>query len=320
VNRAFERLSNRSVDEILGQNLFDMLAAENEPLRIASMREALARDDIWSEELVGRRAGGSQYNVQFTIAPVHDRQGVTIGYVGSQSDITRQKELDRMKDVFISDVSHELRTPITSIGLYVELLKSAPVERQKRYLEVVKDQSDVLTKLVEDILDLSRLTATKTRPLAFSGVDLNHLVEQAVIAHMAMAEASGLKLVYELAPNLPLMKAEENQMGRMITNLISNSIRYTVAGEVRVKTVQDHNKIGLIVQDTGVGIEPQDIPHLFERFFRGRNVRQSHIHGTGLGLSIVKEIVDFHGGEIEIQSEVGKGTEFQVWLPETWDS
>jgi signal transduction histidine kinase len=105
----------------------------------------------------------------------------------------------------------------------------------------------------------------------------------------------------------------------MITNLVSNAIRYTIAGEVRVKTVQDHNKVGLIVQDTGVGIEPEDIPHLFERFFRGQNVRQSHIHGTGLGLSIVKEIVDFHGGEIEIQSQVGKGTKFQVWLPEIWD-
>lgn len=320
VNRAFERLSGLSAEQVKGQNLFEILAEENESSKIAVMRETLARDEIWSGELVGRRVDGSQYNVQFTIAPVHGRQGETIGYVGSQSDITRQKELDRMKDTFISDVSHELRTPITSISLYLELLKSAPLERQKRYLDVVKDQSDVLTKLVEDILDLSRLTASKTRPLTFSDVDLNSLVEQVVTAHMAMAESAGLELIFELDPGLPLLRAEQNQIARLITNLLTNAIRYTPEGEVRVKTVYNHDKIGLIVQDTGIGIEAEDIPHLFERFFRGRNVRQSDIHGTGLGLSIVKEIVDFHGGEIEIESQIGKGTTFKVWLPNSWDA
>ena len=101
---------------------------------------------------------------------------------------------------------------------------------------------------------------------------------------------------------------------------MTNAIRYTQAGEVCLKTSRGENKVCLTIQDTGIGIEPGDLSHLFERFYRGQNVRQSGIHGTGLGLAIVKEIVDFHRGEINVQSEPGKGSTFQVWLPETFDA
>jgi PAS domain S-box-containing protein len=318
VNRAFERLSGYPAREIAGVNLFQTLAAENESTRVTAMRAALSCDEIWGDELIGNRKDGSQYNVRFTIAPVHNRQGRTVGYVGCQTDITRLKELDRMKDIFISDVSHELRTPITNIGLYTELLKSAPPEKQERFLDVVKDQSKLLTRLVEDILDLSRLTATKSRPVEFAEVDLNLLVDQVVTAQKLLADVSGLSLVFEPDPDLPHIRADQNQITRLINNLVTNAIHYTPAGEVLVKTSKDEKKVCLTIQDTGIGIEPGDLPHLFERFYRGQNVRQSAIHGTGLGLAIVKEIVDFHAGEIHVQSEPGKGSTFRVWLPETF--
>jgi signal transduction histidine kinase len=280
------------------------------------MRESLSSDEIWGDEFIGNRKDGSHYNIRFTIAPVHNPQGATVGYVGCQTDITRLKELDRLKDIFISDVSHELRTPITTIGLFTELLKSAPSEHQQRYLEVIREQSELLTKLVEDILDLSRLTASKSRPVELADVDLNLLVDQVVSAQKLIADAAGLSLVFEPDLELPRIQAEQNQIARLINNLITNAIHYTQSGEVRVKTTKRDMKVGLSVQDTGIGIETGDLPHLFERFYRGQNVRQSGIHGTGLGLAIVKEIVDFHGGEIEVQSESGKGSKFQVWLPE----
>jgi two-component system NtrC family sensor kinase len=316
VNRAFERLSGYSGEEITGVNLFQTLAAENESTRITAMRESLTSDEIWGDEFIGNRKDGSHYNIRFTIAPVHNPQGATVGYVGCQTDITRLKELDRLKDIFISDVSHELRTPITTIGLFTELLKSAPSEHQQRYLEVIREQSELLTKLVEDILDLSRLTASKSRSVELADVDLNLLVDQVVSAQKLIADAAGLSLVFEPDLELPRIQAEQNQIARLINNLITNAIHYTQSGEVRVKTTKREMKVGLSVQDTGIGIEPGDMPHLFERFYRGQNVRQSGIHGTGLGLAIVKEIVDFHGGEIEVQSESGKGSKFQVWLPE----
>ena len=317
VNLAFEKLSGFPLQDICGANLFQMLAAENESTRIAAMRAALSCDQTWGDEFIGNRKDGSQYNIRFTIAPVHNRQGKTVGYVGCQTDITRLKELDRMKDIFISNVSHELRTPITNIDLYTELLKSAPPEKQPRYLEVVKDQSELLTRLVEDILDLSRLTTTKPRQVEFVEVDLNLLVDQVVTTQKLLADASGLSLIFDPDPDLPHIQAEQIQIARLINNLVTNAIHYTKAGEVRVKTSRGEKNVCLTIQDTGIGIEPGDLPHLFERFYRGQNVRLSGIHGTGLGLAIVKEIVDFHAGEIHVQSEPGKGSTFQVWLPET---
>jgi len=315
VNQAFERLSGFSFEEICGNDLFQLIASENGTARVTSMRDALNNGDIWSDELGGRRKDGGPYNIQFTIAPIHDHQGQVIGYVGSQTDITRQKELERMKDAFISDVSHELRTPITNISLYLELLKSAPEGRHDRFLNVVKEQSELLTKLVEDILDLSRLTASKSRPVAFTNADLNQLTEQVLTAYLPLAEASGVKLTFVPDPTLPNLNLEQNQIARMITNLVANAIRYSPSGEVQVITSCHNGGVCMLVQDTGIGIDPQEIPHLFDRFFRGKNVRQSEMHGTGLGLAIVKEIVDFHGGNIQVWSEVMKGSVFQVWLP-----
>ncbi len=318
VNQAFERLSGYPAQEIRGMNLFRTLAAENEPTRVTAMREALSLNEIWGDELIGNRKDGSHYNVRFTIAPVHNPQGKPVGYVGCQTDITRLKELDRLKDIFISDVSHELRTPITTIGLFTDLLKSAPPEHQQHYIEVVKEQSELLTKLVEDILDLSRLTALKSRPVECTEVDLNLLADQVVTAQKLVAESAGLSLIFEPDLDIPHIQAEQNQIARLINNLVTNAIHYTRTGEVRVKTSWSDKKVCLTIQDTGIGIEPGDLPHLFERFYRGQNVRQSGMHGTGLGLAIVKEIVDFHGGEIHVQSEPGKGSTFQVYLPETF--
>jgi two-component system NtrC family sensor kinase len=315
VNSAFERLSGYTVEEITGSNLFDLFIDENNVLQNSPMSNPLARGQVWSGELVGNRKNSSRYDVKLNIAPVGDRQGQTVSYVCSLSDITRQKELDRMKDMLIYDVSHELRTPITSIRLYSELLRSVPPERQDRFLSVIMEQSSLLTRLVEDILDLSRLTVSKTRKVTFEDANLNVLVEQAYMAHLPVAEDAGIKLIFEPDPDLPLIRAEQSQISRMVTNLVSNAIRYTSQGQVLLQTFRQDNKVCLVVQDSGVGIEPQDLPHVFERFYRGRNVRQSGIPGTGLGLAIVKEIASLHDGTIEIESVLGKGTTFRVWLP-----
>jgi len=128
-----------------------------------------------------------------------------------------------MKDMLIYDVSHELRTPITSIRLYSELLKSAPPERQDRFLSVIMEQSALLTKLVEDILDLSRLTVSKTRKVAFEDTNLNVLVDQSFMAHIPVAEDAGIRLIFEPDPALPLIRAEQSQIARMVTNLVSNA-------------------------------------------------------------------------------------------------
>ena len=315
VNPAFEDQSGYQAEELLNLNLFSSLAEHNNSEVLEDMQRSLLSGKVWRGEFSNRRKDGNLYDVQITIAPVQDQTGRIMNYVGSLRDITVQKELDRMKDIFVSDVSHELRTPTTNISLYLELMEYAPQVKREEYLNVLKEQAYQLRKLVEDILDLSRLTMGKYRKIEFSAVDLNLIVSQVVMAHRPLAEASGLILDFEACKELPSVRGEENQLARLITNLVSNSLRYTLDGAVHVRTSFNDHQVCLWVEDTGMGIDPEDLPHLFERFYRGRRVRQTRIHGTGLGLAIVKEIIDLHEGQIYIQSKIDEGSTFCVKLP-----
>ena len=286
---------------------------ENNPALLAEILATLKKGNLWSGELNSQRKSGEQYDVRLTIAPVHDQLGRIISYVGSQFDITHEKELERMKDTFVADVSHELRTPTTNIRLYLELLDNATTEKQKQYIAVVQDQSRQLVKLVEDILDLSRLT--RVRKSKYSDLQLNMIAAQVIESHLPLANASGIQLRFEPDPELPELIGSHEQVVRMLTNLVSNAIRYTRQGEVLVTTFQTDHQIGVQVSDTGIGIKEEDLPHIFERFYRGDNVRQSITPGTGLGLAIAKEIIDLHHGTIEVSSELGRGSTFKVWFP-----
>jgi len=315
VNEAFERQSGYSESDIIDRNHLQLLEEYNDPVLITQMQSTLAKGEIWSGELVHKRKNDDSYDIQLTIAPVRDLNAQVVGYVGSQRDITRQKELDRLKDMFVSNVSHELRTPTTNIRLYLELLEDATPEKTPKYMSVIKEQSQLLTKLVEDILDLSRLAMAKARKIELEKMDLNLLAEQVVTAHLPLADATGLDLIFEPYPDLPTIQGDQNQMSQVITNLVSNAVRYTQKGNVRVRTYESDSRVCLAVHDTGIGIESEDLPHIFERFYRGQGVRQSKIHGTGLGLAIVKEIVELHDGSIEVNSEFGKGSTFVIMFP-----
>lgn len=229
----------------------------------------------------------------------------------------RLQELDRLKSKFVSDVSHELRTPVTNLKLYLDLLGRGRPDRQSHYMEVLHQQSARLSELIEDILNLSRLEMGGEK-LKLLPVDLNKIVEQIVAAHLPRIESVNLDMRYELEPDLPLVQGERNQLAQVVTNLLSNAIRYTPQGWVKVKTTWDKEKnmVSLLVADTGIGIHPDEYDYLFDRFYRGQYTGQSNIPGTGLGLAIVKEIVDLHGGLIGVQSQLGQGSRFEVWLPQ----
>ena len=226
------------------------------------------------------------------------------------------KELDRLKSKFVTDVSHELRTPAANIKLYLHLLQRGKPEKRSHYLAITNDQVNRLTSLIEDILDLSRLDMAEIK-VEFAAVDLNAVVEQVVAAHRPRAEAASLELTFEPKVALPPVLGEHNQLSRVVANLVGNAVNYTPAGQVRVSTHLDkeRQRACLEVQDTGRGIEEEDLAHIFERFYRGREVGSSAIPGTGLGLAVVKEIVELHGGTIKVESQVGQGSTFTVWLP-----
>jgi PAS domain S-box-containing protein len=228
----------------------------------------------------------------------------------------RLTELDELKSKFVSDVSHELRTPLTNLSLYLYLLERAKPEKRDQYLSTLKEQTVRLSQLIENILDLSRLDSDKYEP-EFGPLALNEIVEQVVEVHQPRAQSADLELTFEPGIQLPLVRGDTGQLVRVVTNLIANAINYTPTGYVRLRTYFDRTRqqVCLSVEDSGIGITPEDLPHLFGRFYRGRHASQSDIPGTGLGLAIVKEIVDQHGGSIEVRSSVGKGSAFVVWLP-----
>lgn len=228
----------------------------------------------------------------------------------------RLTELDQLKSQLISNVSHELRTPITTLELYLDLLKHGNAEKRDHYLKIIEAQSHRLKYLVEDILDLSRLEAGQGK-FQFGPVQLNDVVAQIMTMQQARAEAKGLALRFVPDERLPAIEGIRSQLVQVVTNLIINSINYTQLGHIQVivRLDGDDGRINLSVSDTGSGIHPEDIPHIFDRFYRGRENKQGHIPGTGLGLAIVKEIVGIHSGEILVDSEVGRGTTVQILLP-----
>ncbi|MEP6984640.1 MAG: PAS domain S-box protein, partial [Chloroflexota bacterium] len=227
----------------------------------------------------------------------------------------RLTELDRLKTKFIADVTHELRTPLTVLATRVYLLQHSPPEKHPAYLMALKEQLERLANFVNATLDLSRLELGHDR-IAFGQVDLNNVVQQVVMALEPRAEIAGLQITFQAAPT-PEVRGEFNQLAQVVTNLVANAINYTSNGSIIVRTSFDETQkqVCLEVTDTGMGISEGDIPHLFTRFYRGERAGQTNIPGTGLGLSIVKEIVDLHEGSIVVQSQVGRGTTFKIYLP-----
>jgi PAS domain S-box-containing protein len=228
--------------------------------------------------------------------------------------------LTLIKDEFVSNVSHELRTPITNIKLHLHLLTARPGKRDK-YMATLERETLRLENLVENLLYVSRLDQNRI-DFTLIRLDLNKLIETYIADRTPVARDRGLTLTLEAARKLPPIQADPGQLGQVISVLLTNAINYTPeGGRVTVSThghrFEEEQWAGFSVSDTGPGIPSEEQERLFERFFRGQAGRKSGTPGTGLGLAIAREIVERHGGRIEVASagEDGNGTMFTVWLP-----
>ncbi len=234
-------------------------------------------------------------------------------------DVTHLRTLDRMKSQFVSTVSHELRTPITTIKLYVALLRRCAPDKRDEYLDALSREADHQARLLEDILQLLRIDAGRM-DLRLEPTPLNPLIDGAVGSYRLLAEENGLLLQRHLADPSPLVYVDAERTTWVLRNLLGNAIRYTQQGG-RVEIVTRREELAgrswatVTVSDTGIGISEDELPHIFERFYRGERPRQMQMPGTGLGLAIVKEIVELHGGRVTVTSRVDEGATFIVWLP-----
>jgi signal transduction histidine kinase len=228
----------------------------------------------------------------------------------------RLREVDRMKDEFVSLVSHELRTPLTSIRGYVELLtdEGALTADQQRFLNVVDRNSQRLLALVGDLLFLAQIDAGEFT-LECEEVDLAKIVHESVEACRPLAESRDVELAEQIGSVLPLM-GDRARLAQVLDNLVSNALKFTPSGgRVRVALKAAGDRALLEVADTGVGIAAPEQPRLFERFFRSSAAKENAIPGTGLGLTITKAIVERHGGTIALDSAENEGTTVSVELP-----
>lgn len=255
--------------------------------------------------------------IELTFAPIQERDHL-IGTVINLRDVTKQAEIDRMKSELISIVSHELRSPLANVTGYLDLLLSDPAfsvsEEQHSFVEVAHRNAVKLSRLVDDMLDLSRLDAGKVE-MNMGDVDMDYLINFAHFSFRQEAESKQIKLTKNVTGN-PHVLGDVDRLQQVLNNLISNAIKYTPAGgQVSIDCHSDGEQVTLAIRDTGFGISPEDQRKLFQRFFRVRNKNTRKITGTGLGLSIAKSVVDAHGGRLEVVSEEGVGSTFTVQLP-----
>ncbi len=344
VSPVVEKQSGWRPVELLGRSLQELAYAEDAPLvneSLARLSQGLpasidlriqdkARQIRWVRVTGRPIMEGSQFTgLRGVMTDVTERKRADLALVALNAELegrvaertreladaySRLQELDRLKTKFVTDVSHELRTPVTNLGLYLSLLERGKSEKQAEYLSVLREQVDRLGRLIEDILGWSRLAQEK-EDFSPEPVDLNALIRPVVDAQQAGSARQGLKVIAQLQGESCMAMGDRIQLAQVITHLLANALSYTVEGTVSISTSLTEDRACLEVSDTGLGIGPDDLPHIFDRFYRGSQSSQLNVPGSGLGLSIVREIVEAHAGTVSVESTPGEGTTFRVLLP-----
>jgi two-component system phosphate regulon sensor histidine kinase PhoR len=317
--------SNRHV--ILANETFRKLfglpeISEGTPL-LDVVRDATL-DGVIADAFRGRGAVRSELAVDGSQIELHavatrNDAGEITGALVLFHDITELKKMDQVRRDFVANVSHELRTPLSILRGYIETLLDNPKtsrEELSRILTVMERHSKRLDLLVEDLLTLAQLESGNPN-LQLGNVDLSRFFEEVVRDWEKKLASKRLGMIVDLPPGLPTLRADRARLQEALYNLLDNAVKYSREhGEIRLMTRQRDNEIVLSVSDNGIGISKEDLPRIFERFYRADKARSPEsIRGTGLGLAIVKHIAQLHGGHVEAESEVEKGTTIRVVLP-----
>jgi two-component system, OmpR family, phosphate regulon sensor histidine kinase PhoR len=252
-------------------------------------------------------------------APIQGPEGQMVGTVTVFHDITQLKELDEMKSTFVQLVSHELRSPLASIkqqqAVICDGLAGPLTDKQRELLERAQGKIQGLMELINDLLDVAKIESghglQQQAPL-----QLDKVLLEMVHFMRTRAENQGIVLELDIPQPLPLIQADARSMEEVFNNLISNAINYSPdGGRVTVTAISHGDYLEVRVSDTGVGIAPEEVPKIFDKFYRSKHPKTRQVIGTGLGLAIVKGVVEAHRGSVRIESELGVGTTFRVLLP-----
>ncbi|MBU5265601.1 two-component system histidine kinase PnpS [Virgibacillus proomii] len=312
-NRKFLTMFDQTPNEVQGHLYYDVLYNEviHETVQLTFLYERNIKEEFTHYK------GLDKYYIEIVGAPIFDDRNLLKGAVLVLYDITELKKLELMRKDFVANVSHELKTPITSIKGFAETLLDDPMkdlEKNKEFLEIIYKESHRLQLLIEDLLILSRLEKENLQ-LVLTTFSVNEIVQEVMPIIEQRVQNKQLTFNKQIETDLQLT-ADKEKVKQIIINLIDNAVNYTPEnGRIYLKINEVNDYVYIKVEDTGIGIEKDAIPRIFERFYRVDKARSRNTGGTGLGLAIVKHIVEVHDGEINIESEVNKGTAITVYLP-----
>jgi PAS domain S-box-containing protein len=316
VNRQFEETFHVTRESVAGRTDYHLFPKERaDAYRAFDERVIAAGIPQEAEEEVPHDDGVHTY-ISLK-APLCDQEGRPQAVCGISTDITERKQMDRMKDEFISTAAHELRTPLTTVMGYVELLLTheqafAPEER-KEFLELVYSSSGVLERLINDLLDLSTVQAGRLITLKKSRVDLAALASRAVTAWQGLTDRH--QFSFEFAETQVHLCLDAGKIGQVLENLLSNAVKFShTGGRIGVIGRRCDGEFEVTVEDEGIGMRPEQVARIFDKFYRA-DATNTAIGGLGLGMSIVRNIVEAHGGRIWVESEPGRGTRVHFTLP-----
>lgn len=283
---------------------------------VQAIKETLNFNVAVSREIVLLQQQDIYFNLQ--ISPVLNEKKL-MGAVAVFHDITELKKLLRMRSEFVANVSHELKTPLTSIKGYVETLNEHggldDTATTQKFLNIIHKQTLRLESLVKDLLTISAIES-KEVAMDFQMCDFSILMQNVMHVIKASLEKSNHKIILNLPKDLPKVFVDRNRMEQVFINLVDNAIKFTATGKnIEVNAEVQGIYIKIDVKDAGMGIPPEHLPRLFERFYRVDKSRSMELGGTGLGLAIVKHIVMAHQGRIDVKSKLGEGSTFTVFLP-----
>jgi PAS domain S-box-containing protein/diguanylate cyclase (GGDEF)-like protein len=310
-----------SKTEMTTQNIKDLLTCEADETW-EKIIESVERRSHWQGAMSAIRGAAGTMPVHVSISRYADSVDDTANMICFLRDISKEKEIDRMKSEFISIVSHELRTPLTSIKNAVSIILGGTAgeitKNQERFLSMVNRNIDRLAGIINDLLDLSKLEAGKVE-MRFQEVDLNELLDMVIPSLIPKAENKSITITKGIPVDLPKVYGDIDRIEQIFINLINNSIKFTPEGghvHVSAKNHElDGDFIEVCVEDTGIGIPVEELDMVFDKFYQISGSLTRKIGGTGLGLPIVKELVEGHKGSIRVESEVGKGSGFVFTLP-----
>jgi PAS domain S-box-containing protein len=319
VNPAWERLDGRAAALVLGEQMEDWPPQADDPVTTRAIREAVEAGNGWQGELSYVLPNKRHLDVAMTISPAYDAEYRLTGFVVVQRDVAARRAMDTLKTRFLSDASVEMRTPVTNIKMRQYLMRQAPPDQREMHVQALERETERLSNMVDSMLELSRMDSGVVQ-FACEDVNLNRLLADALVRYGPSAEEKGVTLASRRNEDEPVVTGDPAYLSRALGLLVENAILYTPeSGHVELRLGREDWTGGefatVYVSDTGMGIEQEALPHVFERFYRADRVRDSGIRGVGLGLAIAHEILRRHNGDITVDSQVGKGSTFTMWLP-----